>query len=315
MTKYCSECGKQIADESDSFCSFCGHPIEDSNLCPNAEVAHGQGAEKRSVNPVIIVAIVIAAIAIILTIVFLLMGPGQTGQSAVSSQKSAPAAASQSSQAVSSASSSAPASPFDENTSINLNDPSKQHELNLFLSNFTEKGSLMNGYSYSGADPEQVCDFSASHIYLNYPDAIKSGQDGKGKSWEVKEEIFNKYPPLFLKRDTPNVKIGGHSDGITYYSFEGYVGLSSSKVPTTPQGVAYVTGSKNKGNNRTEITFDIYYGGPYAATDESLYSCSLEELKGKLGVSAPIASGVAVVEPYDDGSVAPFKLWSYDSTR
>lgn len=315
MAKYCPACGKRIEDESNSFCVYCGHPIEGGTSYSNVETGHYQSEEKRSINPGFIIAIVAVVIAIVLIVVFLIIGQGQKGQSSVSSPSSAPAVASQASQASSSSSVSAPASAFDESASINLDNVDKQHELNLFLSNFTEKGSLMNGYTYSGADPEQVCDFSASHIYLNYPDAIKSGQDGQGKTWEVKEEIFNKYPPLFLKRDTPNVKVGGHNDAVSYYSFEGYVGISPSKVPTSAQGVAYVTGSKNVGNNRTEITFDIYYGGPYTATDESLYNCSLEELKGKLGASTPIASGTAVVEPYDDGSVAPFKLWSYDSTR
>ncbi|MBQ9067485.1 MAG: hypothetical protein IJ131_00265, partial [Eggerthellaceae bacterium] len=201
--------------------------------------------------------------------------------------------------------------------SIDIANVDTLHAVNIFLSNFSEKGSLMNGYTYEGASNQLVGDFSASHTHINNPYNISYGPAYPTViSYETPDEIFLRYPRVFLKRDLPREEDGMRFEGTDYGSFEGHVDLHSNRVPTEPLGIAYATSSEDAGEGRSRITFDVYYGGTsYDVEDMSYYNCTLEELKSRLGVSQPIATGVAVVEPYEDGTIAPFLLWSYESTR
>ncbi len=174
----------------------------------------------------------------------------------------------------------------------------------------------MNGYTYEGATNEQVANFAAAHIYMNNPDAIHYGPGYPDHiSWEAPDDVFLGYPKTFLKREL-QVSNNMTIEGTGYSSFEAFINLNPDWVPTTPLGIAYATSSVDAGDGRSRISFDIYWNDEsYVVTDESYYTCSAEELMARLGVSGPVGSGVAVVEPYDDGTVAPFFLWSYDSTR
>ena len=197
---------------------------------------------------------------------------------------------------------------------LDMENTGTRYDLNLFLSNFTEKNSVFT-FDWETCTDKEMCLFAADHTRLNYPEAVEvvSGSKIRNASGEVCNEripydIFAKYPRVFLKKDfdasnvvDPFVIDGGY----VYFPPDGW---------HVPNGVAFVTSTTEIGENRVLVTFDVYGDGvDYVVTDESYYTCSSGELMRKLGVSGISRTGYAVVEPVDDGSVAPFKLWGFES--
>ncbi|MBO4365577.1 MAG: zinc-ribbon domain-containing protein [Eggerthellaceae bacterium] len=199
-------------------------------------------------------------------------------------------------------------------TIINAENIGTRHDLNLFLSNFTEKSSTFT-FDWNTCTDEEMCLFAIDHTRLNFPDAIQDASsaglknaDGQLCTERVDWETFSKYPRVFLKKDFSE---GNVTNPCVYY--EGYVCFPGDGWHV-PNGVAYVTSTTDIGDNRVLVTFDVYGDGvDYVVTDESYYTCYADELEAKLGVSGISRTGCAIVEPCDDGTVAPFKLWAFES--
>ena len=206
------------------------------------------------------------------------------------------------------------ATPGNTSTVVNADNVGTRHDLNLFLSNFTEKSSNF-AFDWNTCTDAEMCAFAIDHTRLNFPEAVEdaSGEGVKNAAGElcgerIAFETFAKYPQVFLKKDfgegnvvEPCVVRGGY----VYFPASGW---------HVPNGVAYVTSTTDIGNGRALVTFDVYGDGvDYVVTDESYYTCSAEELQEKLGVNGISRTGNAIVEPMDDGSVAPFKLWAFES--
>ena len=199
-------------------------------------------------------------------------------------------------------------------TVIDVTDEATRHDLNLFLSNFTEKSSTFT-FDWETCTDEEMCLFSIDHTRLNNPDAILDASgagyqsaDGRPCTERVDWETFAKYPRVFLKKDFDESDITDPCflhDGYVCFPGDGW---------HVPNGVAYVTSTTDIGEGRVLVTFDVYGDGvDYVVTDESYYTCTADELQRKLGVSGVSRTGSAIVERCDDGTVAPFKLWAFES--
>lgn len=206
------------------------------------------------------------------------------------------------------------ATPGNTSTVVNAENVGTRHDLNLFLSNFTEKSSNF-AFDWNTCTDAEMCAFAIDHTRLNFPEAVEdaSGEGVKNAAGEacgerIAFETFAKYPRVFLKKDFGEgnvVEPCVMRSGYVYFPASGW---------HVPNGVAYVTSTTDIGNGRALVTFDVYGDGvDYVVTDESYYTCSADELQKKLGVSGISRTGNAILEPMDDGSVAPFKLWAFES--
>ena len=199
-----------------------------------------------------------------------------------------------------------------DSTTINFDSTETRHDLNLFLSNFSEKGPDFE-YTPEACTDGYMCNFAIEHIKYNFPEAMEdaSGEGvrnsgGTQCNTRTSFEIFQRYPTVFLKHDFSEGNVAGqcvYQNGYVYYPHP---------ADTAPSGIVYVTGTRDRADGKVDVAFDVYGGAiDYTVTDESYYTCSAEELMSRLGVNGPSRSGTAVVEPWDDGSVAPFKLYEF----
>ena len=209
---------------------------------------------------------------------------------------------------------------------LSLDNEDDYFRINLFLSNFSEINSLMNGYRNSSVSSDQVFQFAYAHAVLNSSSAVQLGEywptsGGGPYSSRASFDPLKKYAELFLKEtltpsDVPSDAC--YENGFVYITPEqrGPEDESGTLYMFYPEGIALATGLECLGNNQYQIEFETYCdasGLAYDVTNESYYHMTPQELAQAFGQRFPSYVGTATIEAGYDEEAAPFKLLSYDS--
>ena len=181
-----------------------------------------------------------------------------------------------------------------------LTNAAARNSYNLFLSNFTETG-MGNIENTATADATELVRFALSHDGINSPGNWESATG----EYKTNRELATRIDELVWRYMGATVNYGDLSGGKPFTRYDDYVYFNPADVATSPQGVASVTGSERIGSKMFKVYFSVY-SGSYDATDQSLYSCSEEELNKRFGSHGSAYKGVATImaggnDEYTDG--------------
>ncbi|MCL1890843.1 MAG: hypothetical protein FWG00_02285 [Coriobacteriia bacterium] len=197
---------------------------------------------------------------------------------------------------------------------LDLANPEDYKKINLFLSNFSEALFCVynsNGYEFDAYDHlGTLAHFAIDHNYINTPGVVELGSyeniDGKDYDIRISAKAAQETIKTFFKQD---VDVSTLKDmGYPYYH-NGYLYTAQAGGGLGAYGIAVPLTLEKIGDNRYKVLFEVFAGDNYDATDQSLYGLSRDELV-KRGFAGYL-TGEAVIEPLNDGTIAPFLLVSY----
>lgn len=330
---FCIKCGNPVEDHW-KVCTTCGTPIAPDQTQP-VYAQHPQGycvqpqvsspnAPRNKAVPVIIGGVVVAVIAIVLC-AMVALGVGPFAPSGNSATLEVTASSSTNTNGSTVTNQSTPEPSFQGFDSINegggessaesgmsINNDDDCYTVNIFLSNFTEKGK--SNYKEGSWSVDDYANWAYYHCLYNAPSYVE--YYGSASDWSqsaksasltarVSSETIAHYVSVFFKTD---INPGATSQWLCAGGYNYFMGTKY----LIPQGVAHATAITSLGNGRYQVSFDVY--GPtgmsgYDVLEKDLYSASPSELMAKFGTSAPKYSGTAVIEEGYEG-IAPFKLIS-----
>jgi len=199
--------------------------------------------------------------------------------------------------------------------------------INLFLSNFSEigfyniSGRTGKAYDPNDYDLEALVWFAILHDGKN---KLDSWEDPPGGPITLGEYSYNQrisadrvkeVSKVFFKLDCDVSNLRGNPGSHGYHDYYydgGFIYFLVTNGAGMPEGIALATSLENLGDNRYKVQFNVYNSetGHYDVTDKSLYGKTSEELQ-KLFGAGTVIPGEAIIEPLDDGTIAPFMLHSF----
>ncbi|MBM6786086.1 zinc-ribbon domain-containing protein [Collinsella tanakaei] len=206
---------------------------------------------------------------------------------------------------------------------IDLNRTSDYQELNVFITSFCELASGFSIHDSFNRDQELTVPqqqdlilFMQRHMSYNanpYLEDVDSDDPMAelGYTKRVDADYFNDlmYRYVGLTFTDEQLTTGGSEvrDGWYYY-------IDNEGTPYPIQNVAAVTGVTDEGNNRYEVTFDVYEPTTSripAEVPQDTLGLPLADMLDALGASSNVVySGTAIVDArYDDDGVIAFTLY------
>lgn len=314
---FCTNCGAPIKGDEE-YCTECGARLKSS---PGEEqaptpVSYGQvmldgssgspniKGKQRKKWPIVLVVCVVIVLIISVAGAFFIFGQGKEGLGAIFSP--------QSEQESSSENETASADQQGTNETLVTIDDQTRFAINRYLSNFTELGQAMDGYSADNASSVQMFDFAWGHTLLNAPRSVtelphsKIFIGDKEATARIDLKILDNYTKLFLKRsitanDLP-ADVAKYTNGSVYSWWN----------LTSPHAVAFTNEVYQLSDSTYKVTFEAYGEGTYyEVTDESIYKLNRQGIMRYFDQTRPDYTGTAVIEAGYDDDTAPFKLLSF----
>ena len=208
---FCTNCGASIKGDEE-YCTECGARLESSFEETQAPtpVSYGQVVLSGSVGsldtkrkqrkkwPIVLVVCFVIVLIVGAVGVFFIFGQSREGLGAIFP--------SQSEQESLSGNETASADQQGTNETLVTIDDQTRFAINRYLSNFTELGQAMDGYSADNASSVQMFDFAWGHTLLNAPRSVtelphsKIFIGDKEATARIDLKTLDNYTKLFLKR-------------------------------------------------------------------------------------------------------------------
>ena len=197
--------------------------------------------------------------------------------------------------------------PSSINDELSINNADDRFLVNRYLSNFSEIGTIMNGYTSRYANPSILVYFGMAHTEFNYPSEFIYISDSTSPyfgTYRVSFDLVDKYATMFLKKELTandaNTQFSTYSDGYVY----GYVEDGAPYM----SGITYSDKIVKIADNQYRVDFRIYGPTYYEVTDEAYYRMTESQLQSMFVYQT---SGNAVIETGYSDDTAPFNLISY----